>query len=318
MLNEVFKKYLTENNLEGLKTIPKSDVHNHASNGGNPRYIEKIARIKLNSPSKLFKTINEMEEWAHKEIKIHCNKLQRWEAAFIQAADDNIRVLAMSFGRHEMDCHGKFPSVIEFINFITVLKNKYLSTTIFLPELAFHMESDIDYENSIIDEILSYNFFKSIDIWAEFQPAYEYKKFKPLFSKAKGKGLRLKAHVGEFNNADDVMEVVEELELHEVQHGIAASTSVLIMKWLAKNNIQLNVCPTCNILLSRVKNYKEHPIRILYDYDIPVTINTDDMLICNQSVSQEYLNLYKCGLMNVDELDKIRMTGLSALNHYTV
>lgn len=33
-----------------------------------------------------------------------------------------------------------------------------------------------------------------------------------------------------------------------------------------------------------------------------------------QSVSQEYLNLFNCGLMTVDELDDIRETGLKELD----
>jgi adenosine deaminase len=64
-------------------------------------------------------------------------------------------------------------------------------------------------------------------------------------------------------------------------------------------------------MLKRVSSLKEHPIRILYDHGIPVTINTDDMLLTNQSISQEYLVLYNCGLMNANELDEIRRTGLS-------
>jgi hypothetical protein len=312
----MFKDYLLNNDLKGIKTIPKSDLHNHASNGGNPQFIEKLTGLKFEAPPKLFNSITEMEEWAHKTIKKHCSKIQRWEAAFAQASNDNISVLAMSFCRDEISCHGKFNSTGEFIDFIQMIKNKHIPKTIFLPELAFRMEMDIELEKSIIDEILSYNYFKSIDIWAISHSANEYLKFKPLFLKAKDKGLRLKAHVGEFNGADDVMKVVEELELDEVHHGINVVTSPQIMNWLANNEIQLNICPTCNILLGRVNSYKEHPVRILYDYGIPVTINTDDMLICNQSISQEYHNLYKCGLMTIDELDKIRMIGLSQIKYY--
>ena len=45
-------------------------------------------------------------------------------------------------------------------------------------------------------------------------------------------------------------------------------------------------------------------------------INTDDMLIFNQSVSQEYLNLFNCGLMTAEELDSIRLTGLNEMLNY--
>ena len=43
-----------------------------------------------------------------------------------------------------------------------------------------------------------------------------------------------------------------------------------------------------------------------------MTVNSDDMLIFDQSVSQEYMNLYNAGLMTAAELEHIRLTGLRA------
>jgi adenosine deaminase len=126
--------------------------------------------------------------------------------------------------------------------------------------------------------------------------------------------LTRKAHVGEFGSAEDVLEACEVLELQEVHHGIAAVQSIPVMSWLARNKIQLNIWPTSNIMLGRVEGYREHPIRILYEHGIPVTINTDDLLIFNQSVSQEYMNLFQAGLMTAEELDEIRLTGLSNIH----
>jgi len=68
---------------------------------------------------------------------------------------------------------------------------------------------------------------------------------KAMSRKAHEHGLIRKAHVGEFGGTDDVMRYAEELELDQIQHGIAASESPQIMKWLAKHKIQLNICPTC-------------------------------------------------------------------------
>jgi adenosine deaminase len=114
------------------------------------------------------------------------------------------------------------------------------------------------------------------------------------------------------------MGAVEVLELDEVHHGIAVASSPQIMKWLAEHKIQLNVCPTSNLMLGLVDSYEKHPIRKLFDYGIPVTINSDDLLIFNQSVSQEYFNLFKCGLMTVDELNLIRESGLKEADNYAV
>lgn len=107
---------------------------------------------------------------------------------------------------------------------------------------------------------------------------------------------------------------MEELELDQVQHGIAAAQSPETMKWLADHHIQLNICPTSNILLSRVADYGSHPIRKLYDYGVTVTVNTDDMIIFDQSVSDEFVNLYRAGLFSVEELNTIRENALTEAN----
>ena len=301
---------LTNNDLNGVTAVEKSDLHNHAANGGNFRY----AGIQIEKRPEFFDSIEDMELWAHANIKYQFPKIKRYEAAFVQAANDNISVLSMSFIRTEMEmCE----TVSEFVTLIKDLKNKFAPGITFFPELAFFSGTDIDYENSVIDEILSFNFFKSVDICGAPEKAQPLKNFKKIYQKAKDAGLRLKAHAGEFGTADNVMEYAEELELDEVHHGVAAVSSPQIMKWLAKHKIQLNVCPTSNIILGRVKDYISHPIRIFYDNNIPVTVNTDDMLIFDQSVSQEYLNLYNCGLMKADELENIHMTGLKESEFYT-
>lgn len=125
----------------------------------------------------------------------------------------------------------------------------------------------------------------------------------------------LKAHLGEFGGPDELMRYAEELELDEIQHGVAAARSPQIMRWLAKHEIKLNVCPTSNIMLGVCDSYATHPIRILYEYGIPVTINTDDLLIFNSSLSEEYLHLFNSGLMKTEELYEICQTGLN--HNYT-
>jgi adenosine deaminase len=86
------------------------------------------------------------------------------------------------------------------------------------------------------------------------------------------------------------------------------------MNWLADNNIQLNICPTSNVMLGRVESIKKHPIRKLFDAGIKVTINSDDVLIFDSSVSGEYMKLFKAGIFNAEELDIIRMNGLTDMH----
>lgn len=311
-----FEAYLQEGSLGNLSSIHKSDIHSHAGRGGKLDYISSWANATISLPPNKFDSLAHMQSWFSENIKPHCPGLQghlkRWEAAFAQASNDNITVLALSFAISEIDFVGGMDS---FIKILKEYNEQFALNTTFLPELTFDRACDIDKEFSRLDEILSYGFFKSVDICCnEF--AQPIRNFKKIFRKAKEYSLRLKAHVGEFGSADDVMEAVEELELNEVHHGIAAAESNYVMKWLADNKIQLNICPTSNIMLGVVESYALHPIRKIYDAGIPVTINTDDLLIFNQTISQEYLNLFNANLMTAEELNKIRETGLKELSYY--
>jgi adenosine deaminase len=107
------------------------------------------------------------------------------------------------------------------------------------------------------------------------------------------------------------MEAVELLELSEVHHGIAAVKSKEVMRWLSKHKIQLNICPTSNIMLKRATSYYGHQIKELFENEIPVTVNTDDLLIFDSSVSEEYLKLYANKVFSIEELEIIRQTGLN-------
>lgn len=311
-----FKTCLQNHDLVGLSLVPKSDLHNHAGAGGNVNYVASRANIEIGTPPAVFESLSHMYNWFVENIKVHCTYLNRLEAAFVQASKDNIHVLAMSFETDEESKIGGMDLGL-FIQTIDNFNKQLAPLTTFLPELTFNRACIVDSAYSRIDEILSYNWFKSVDICTD-EFSQPIKNFKKIYRRAKDSGPRLKAHVGEFGTADDVMEAVEELELDEVHHGIAAANSAYIMRWLADHKIQLNICPTSNVMLGRVKSYDSHPIRKLYDYGIPVTINTDDLLIFNKTASQEYLNLFEAGLMTAEELNDIRETGLEEINNYTL
>lgn len=97
----------------------------------------------------------------------------------------------------------------------------------------------------------------------------------------------------------------------EIHHGINACTSKDTMRFLADNHIQLNVCPSSNVMLGLVKDYKNHPIKTLVENGVKVTINTDDLLIFDSTIENEYLLLYRAGTLSAEQLDEIRRIGLS-------
>ena len=48
----------------------------------------------------------------------------------------------------------------------------------------------------------------------------------------------------------------------------------------------------------------------MFDNGLLLTLNSDDILLFNVNLSEEYFNLYSLNIFNEAELDKIRQTGL--------
>lgn len=311
-MKQQFVEALMQESLSGVARIPKSDLHSHAGRGGNIRYVSRWANTAIDPPAERFASLGGMADWFAAHVKCHCPGLEgyliRVQASFIQAAEDGIRLLALSFGLDELRALG---GVESFIRTMNGLQGRFAPETLFLPELALDRGSNPDEAKEEFEAALASGWFRSVDLCGNelAQPA---SRFKGLYRLARSYGVVLRAHTGEFGTADDVLEAVEELGLDEVHHGIAAAQSPLVMKRLADDGIRLHVCPTSNLMLSRVEGYGSHPIRQLYDYGVPVTINTDDLLIFDQTVSEEYLNLYRSGLMTAAELNAIREEGLKA------
>nr|WP_297706356.1 hypothetical protein [uncultured Butyrivibrio sp.] len=51
-------------------------------------------------------------------------------------------------------------------------------------------------------------------------------------------------------------------------------------------------------------------ICLLVENGVEVAINTDDLLIFNSSIENEYLLIYKAGTLSADQLEEIRLRGL--------
>jgi len=312
-VEKIFLEGLKENDINKLLAAPKSDLHNHSTKGCRREWLSEQLHVDIPKPPQRLDGLEGMQAWFRYSIKPFCdgyeNMLLRWEGAFAEAGRNNITRLVMNFGTAEVDQVG---TVKEFQELIEGFHKTYCPDSIFEAELTYPSFGDAAEEAEELDKYANSGYFKAIDICAgeNVQP---FEAFLPLYKKAEKYHLTKKMHVGETGSAEDVRRAVETLGLSEVHHGINASTSKETMRFLADNHIQVNVCPSSNVMLGFAKDYKTHPIKILVENGVRVTINTDDLLIFDSSIENEYLKLYRAGTLRAEQLEEIRQTGLGIL-----
>jgi adenosine deaminase len=295
-----------------LKQIPKSDLHNHFVLGGNREYIFKRTGFYIPFLNDNLHSMQAMHDWSNTYINNRFNSFELRkiliEAAFYQAKMDGIKLLEIG---EDVWALGEF-----FNNDVSYLLQTFKQVhDSIAPEVNYQLQiglsrhCPIDYLEKCLKSFWSYKEFYSIDLYGDelVQPIQN---FMPIYQKAKECGLRLKAHIGEWGTANDIIEGIELLQLDEVQHGIAAADSLTAMDYLKNNNIRLNICPTSNMKLGRIDSLEKHPIQKLYRYGVDVTINSDDVLAFDSDVSKEYLRLYQANTLSAEDLNEIRLNGL--------
>ncbi len=308
-----FVEALSTDNLTAIKTAPKADVHCHAFLSARRENVEHWLGQRLAEPPQKMRGLAGMMEYIDRILAPHLEHRQGFEfiavSALNNAVQEGVVLLEMSF---DIRLVKFYPGgLTELRAFIELLVERYQEQIDVRPELGFARECAADPKwMASAREAIELDIFQSIDLYSH-QEACAPEAVKSLYKNARKAGMKLKAHVGEFGGAEDIRRTVEVLNLDEVQHGIAAAESVEVMQWLSENQIQLNVCPTSNVMLDAVPDIASHPIRILYDNGVPVTVNTDDLLIFGQSVSEEYRNLYRAGVFSAQELEGIRCASLA-------
>ena len=311
-----FIEALSTDDLDAMRASPKTDVHSHAFLSTRRENVERWLGHPLTKPPLKMKGLDGMMGYVNTVLAPHLEHRQGFEliaaSAMNDAVQDGVVIIEMSFDIRLVNFYPD--GLTQLRSFIDALVERYQMKIDFRPELGFARECVDDPKlMDLAHDAVELGVFRSIDLYSH-QEGCPPEAVQPLYRKARDAGMKLKAHVGEFGGAEEVRRTVEVLNLDEVQHGIGAAESVEVMWWLSENQIQLNVCPTSNVMLNGVSELASHPIRILFDNGVPVTINTDDLMIFGQSVSEEYRNLYRAGVFSAQELDDIRRASLEALD----
>jgi adenosine deaminase len=103
----------------------------------------------------------------------------------------------------------------------------------------------------------------------------------------------LKAHAGEFGPASNIKEAVEKLKVQRIQHGTRAVEDESVMELLIEKDVTLDMCPISNYKLKVIDKWEDHPIKDFVNRGIRCTVSTDDPLSFNNSLVDEYCNLYE-------------------------
>lgn len=297
--------------LQQIQDLPKADVHSHLHLAGSQkRFAERYPEANITFPRQydglpgmidfIYGTLNKVMLTGEDVINF-------MDIAIISAIDDNVKLLEASV---DIGLARFFDDSIDtVIDTVRMLKERYRSQIEFKPDIGVNKDLDLEKVYSDGIKCIESGLFNGIDLYGQ-EVGKDLKPFVRLYDMAKDHGLKTKVHIGEFSDHRTIESTINLLHPQELQHGIRAVDSKNTMDLILKNNIRLNVCPTSNLALGAVQHLKDHPMRQLYDHGIKVTVNTDDLILFDATLSDEFEKLLQSELFSFEELQILNNNAL--------
>jgi adenosine deaminase len=116
---------------------------------------------------------------------------------------------------------------------------------------------------------------------------YPAKKFSAAFSLCRRNNVNSTCHAGEAYGPESIHQAIHVCGAHRIGHGTRLREDGDLLNYVNDHRIPLEVCLTSNVQTRAVDDFKSHPLKFYFDFGIRVTINTDNRLITDTTLTTE-------------------------------
>ena len=117
---------------------------------------------------------------------------------------------------------------------------------------------------------------------------YPAKAHREAFYLVRNNNINTTIHAGEAYGPESIHQAIHVCGAHRIGHGTRLREDGDLLNYVNDLRIPLEVCLTSNVQTRAVKTFRSHPLRFYYDFGARVTINTDNRLVTDTSVTKEY------------------------------
>ena len=115
------------------------------------------------------------------------------------------------------------------------------------------------------------------------------KDHKEAFYLALNNNINITIHAGEAYGPKSIHEALHYCSTHRLGHGTRLIEDGDLLNYVNDHRIPLEICITSNLDTKSVKDLKQHPLSFYLDYGLRVTLNTDNRLVSNTTLTDEYM-----------------------------
>ncbi len=134
----------------------------------------------------------------------------------------------------------------------------------------------------------------------------------PAFQLVRDNNINVTIHAGEAYGPASIHQAIHQCGAHRIGHGCRLREDGDLLHYVNDHRISLECCPSSNVQTGAVRDLASHPLKLYYDLGIRVTINTDNRLITDTTVSKELWLCHTQMNMTVADVKHMILNGFKA------
>ncbi len=119
-------------------------------------------------------------------------------------------------------------------------------------------------------------------------------------------------HAGEAFGPESIAQAVHWCGAHRIGHGVRLRENGDLLNYLNDHRIPLEMCPSSNLQTGSVTGLAAHPLKFYFDFGLRVTVNTDNRLITDTTLTKELLLAHREMGFTLEDLCTVLVQGFKS------
>jgi adenosine deaminase len=132
------------------------------------------------------------------------------------------------------------------------------------------------------------------------------------FKLVRDNNIAVTIHAGEAYGPASIHQAIHVCGAHRIGHGCRLREDGDLLHYVNDHRIALECCPSSNVQTGAVTDLRSHPLKLYHDLGLRVTVNTDNRLITDTTVSRELWLCHTQMGLNRDDIHRIIINGFKA------
>lgn len=138
------------------------------------------------------------------------------------------------------------------------------------------------------------------------------KHHRAAFQLVRDNNINVTIHAGEAYGPESIHQAIHVCGAHRIGHGCRLREDGDLLHYVNDHRIALECCPSSNVQTGAIRELASHPIKLYKNLGLRVTVNTDNRLVTDTTVSKELWLCHKAMGFTMTDLKHVVLAGFKS------